>query len=52
MKYDEEGNPIRQSRWVKKSDVPRFDKEQQKGVDAVKGDIDGWFHGARCRKVS
>ena len=46
-----EEKPVKQSRWVKKSDVPRYTKEQQKALDAVPCDADGWSNGARVRKV-
>lgn len=50
MTHDEEGNPIRQSRWVKKSNVPRYNKEQRKLLDEMNlREPDGWHRGARVR---
>ena len=49
-KYDEEGNPIRQSRWVEASDVERYTKEQQKDLGKYREE-DGWRNGARVKRV-
>lgn len=41
---------IVQSRWVKKSDVPRYTKEQQKDLDKFVESF-GWHRAARVRKA-
>jgi len=47
----EDRKPIRQSRWVKKSNVARYSKEQLKELDTFGRDCDGWRNGARVRSV-
>jgi len=42
--------PIKKSRWVKKSGVPRYTKEQQKELDKFsETDLNRWHRGARVR---
>ena len=49
-KYDDDGQPIKQSRWVENSDVERYTKEQQKDLAKYR-EADGWNNGARVRRV-
>lgn len=46
----EEKKPIKQSRWVKKSNVERYSKEQQKDLDSYT-EQPGWHKGAKVSRV-
>lgn len=50
-KFDKNGNPIKQSRWVKSSDVPRYTKEQQAAIAELFHEADGWHRGARVYRA-
>ena len=39
--------PIKQSRWVAKSAVPRYDKKTEDALIDQFGEEAGWHHGAR-----
>jgi len=41
---------VRQSRWIKRSAVPRYTKEQRKALDKFV-ECFGWHRGARVRKA-
>ena len=47
---EEEEKPIVQSRWVAKSRVERYTKEQQKDLDKYVEPF-GWHNGARVKRV-
>lgn len=47
-KFDKEtGKPIRHSRWVKRSGVPRYSKQQEKAIGERFVEPKGWHRGAR-----
>jgi hypothetical protein len=41
------GQPVKHSRWVKKSGVPRYSKPQEKAIASRFSEQDGWHRGAR-----
>ena len=51
-KFDKEtGKPIRHSRWVKKSGLPRYSKAQEKQIGEQFVEPQGWHRGARVRNA-
>jgi hypothetical protein len=49
-KLDEDGNPIKHSRWVRSSPVPRHTKAQDKWFGDNFTEPQGWRKGARISK--
>ena len=47
---NEDGERIKQSRWVSRSDVPRYDKRVLEAFGDVYVEADGWRNGARLAK--